>query len=69
MTIYTETESTVPSLYPSYAATAASFILEERTGRKPKLNCTAIKVMNPNRKLTIEQINALTQQVLLDTRN
>jgi hypothetical protein len=66
MTIFTQSEQTEKKYNPTLAATAASFILETRTGMKQKLNCSPIDE-SPN-PVTLVEINEITQRIIDRTK-
>ena len=66
MNIYTHYEQTAKVMNPHDAVSAAAFILEENTGTK-KVNKDALCKYNPNRKVTIEKFNQITQELLKDS--
>lgn len=64
--IYTPSEQETRTVDPDYAATAARYIIEEATGRKPKLNVSCLAKVR-TKKVTVEKVNELTQQIVADT--
>jgi len=66
MTIYTENEMTVKKYNSDMAATAASFILEERYGKKVKLDCSPISEYSG--KVTLKDVNEITSKILAKTK-
>jgi hypothetical protein len=65
MNIYTSSEQQDKKYSPKLALTAASFILETKTGRKQRLNGACVE--KAPKKVTLEKVNALTEQVIADT--
>lgn len=68
MNIYTHYENTAKVLYPHDAATAAKFILEDRTG-STQVNISALVKYPANRKVTYEKFNEITQELLKDSHS
>ncbi len=66
MTIYTHYEQTAKVMNPHATVAAAAFILEENTGTK-KVNKAALCKYSPNKKVTIEQFNKITHELLRDS--
>jgi hypothetical protein len=66
MTIYTQNEMTIKKYNSDMAATAASFILEERYGKKQRLDCSALSEYP--KKVTLETVNEITSKILAKTK-
>jgi hypothetical protein len=65
MNIYTQLEQQVAKYSPMMAVTAASFILETKTGRKQKLHAGCL-AFEPD-AVTLQRVNELTQQIIAST--
>lgn len=66
MNIYTHYEQTAKVMNPHDAVAAAAFILEVKTGTK-KVNKGALCKYAPNERVTIEQFNKITHELLQDS--
>lgn len=66
MNIFTYSERTNKTIFPAQAITAAKIILEDRTGQN-NVNVSYLNKINLNKKVTIEQFNKITQQLLIDS--
>lgn len=66
MNIFTYFERTNKTMFPAQAIAAAKVILEDRTGQN-NVNVSYLNKINLNKKVTIEQFNKITQQLLIDS--